>query len=373
MSQPIRYDSTETGAPVVNSVAASLNAMLLAVCVTGFNVKAITGITVASGVATVQCPTHGYACGFGQTVKISGASVAALNGNKQPTLVDANKFTFPAPGVADGSYTATDARRAPLGWEVAHASGDNSKIILRRTAAEASTSMLRLVDTLAAPASTTYAMASLVESASGVDTVKGETPTVDTQRVWMRGAANTTAKKWVVIGSGTRIWVMLQGSGSQAFVVPYLFGDPKPLFPGDAGRCFLVGFGSVSQTSSGGFCLSVPGSFLPSAVDAHLTFQRTLSGVTVGDKASLAGVGAWGTGLYAAGVSTPVPVVGDFYLKTATEIRARLPEMYLPQANAPFVDGQIYELDGRKLLAITISVSNTGVGQLMIDLALDWD
>lgn len=372
MTLPIWFDSTETGAPTLNNTAGSLLEVLRACLVNGFGAKTVTSIAVASGVATATAASHGFSATFGKRLLIAGCSEAALNGTKQPLSVATNTFTFDATGVADGTYTGTmSAKRAPLGWTEPH-TGTNVAIFARSDMA-ASASMLRVVDTLASPAATTYALASMVETATGADTVTGESPTSTAERVWMRGANTATAKKWVIVGSPLRAWIMLQGSGGQVEVVPYFFGDPAPLYVADAGRCFFAGFGSISSTAAGGFCTTVPTTFEPSAGSNLLTFQRTLDGTSTNVKARLCGAGGWGGGIAAAGVSTPVAVVGDYYLKTPTEVRARLLELYLPQANVPFTDRTVYAIGGRQLLAITVNVSNTGFGQMMLDLSSPWE
>lgn len=371
MSRPIWYDSTETGAPTLNNAAGSLLEVLRACLVNGFNLCSVTSIAVASGVATATAATHGYSAAYGKLLRIEGAPVAGLNGDVQPLTVDTNTFTYAATGVPDGTYTGTiTARRAPLDWIEAH-TGTNMAIF-KRSAPEATVSMLRVIDTKTSPASTIYAMATMVESATGVDAVTGEVPTVAAEQTWMRGADNATPKKWLVCGSGRRVWVMLQGSGSQGFVVPYLFGDPKPMYPGDSGGCVITGYGSTSATAAGGLPTVNPGAFSLSAGVNYLTYQRSRLGA-LNEKFRLCGAGTWGNNLYAAGGETSVPVVGDIYIGNAVEIRARLPELYLPQANNPFNDRQVYESGSLRLLSITVSTSNTGLGQMMLDLNSDWD
>ena len=369
---PIWYDNTETGAPVVNDVAGSVISMLKAVFETGFNVKSISSISVSGEVAAVTCPGHGYSGTYGKWLKISGASVPSLNGVKQQTIVDANTFTFPAPGVADGSYTATDARRAPLGWTEEFSDGAGTKAIFKRSDPAATVSMLRVVDTKASPASPTYCISTMVEAATGIDAVTNEVPTVAAEQLWMRGANNSTAKKWVVCGSGRRVWVLLQPSGANANPVPYLFGDPQPLYPGDSGGCVLTAYGTTVATSAGGIAIVAPGSFAPSAGFPYLTFQRSRAGA-LDHKFRLSGGGGWGNGLYTAGSDAVVPVFGDVYVTNAAEVRARLPELFLPQSNVPFTDLQVYDVGARKLLAVSIAISNTGIGQMMLDLSSDWD
>lgn len=375
-TQPNYHDNTETGAPVLNNTAGSVVALITAVAVTGYNVRSVLQVSVTSSVATAMCLGHGYSATFGKLVKISGVSVPALNGNKQLSSVSTDAFTYPAPGVADGVYDtgSMEARRAPLGWEVAHVNGGGTVAIFRRPPLEASGSMLRIVDTMANPVTVTSAFATLVESATDADTVTGETPTASADRTWMRGGNTATAKKWVIVGNSLRAWIMLQGSAAQTEVVPYFYGDPSPLYVADAGRCLLAGYGTLTSTAAGGFCNIVPGTFLPAAGVNYLNFQRTRDGITLGQAANLSGGGVWGVGsLPTAGVSKPVPVVGDYYLKTATEVRARLPELFLPQAFTPFTNGTVYAIDGRQLLAITINVGNTAMGQMMLDLSTPWE
>src|SRR5262245_46103659 len=120
-NEVIWYDSAEAGAPVLNNAAGSLLAVLEACLVNGFNLKTVT-INVAGGVATASCNAHGFTTAAGKLILIAGATPAALNGLKQPSVIDANTFTFAAPGVPDGAATgAITAKRAPLGWTKVYA------------------------------------------------------------------------------------------------------------------------------------------------------------------------------------------------------------------------------------------------------------
>ena len=252
MSLPIRFDSTETGAPTLNNANGSMIALARALLVNGFNVKSITAIVVASGVATVQCPTHGYACGYGQQVKITGASVPALNGNKQPTLVDANYFTFPAPGVADGSYTATDARRAPLGWVETFADGGSTKAIYSRTVPAANAIDLRLDDSGAAPATTSGARVIMVKGATGISTYTAQAPTdaqVSGGMVATKVANTATAKQWIAIGTDLDFFLFVGDSAAVRYMPAICFFDGIPFRPGDVYFTALAGTSGSSVSS----------------------------------------------------------------------------------------------------------------------------
>jgi hypothetical protein len=280
MSLPIRFDSTETGAPTLNNANGSMIALARALLVNGFNVKSITAIVVASGVATVQCPTHGYACGYGQQVKITGASVPALNGSKQPTLVDANYFTFPAPGVADGSYTATDARRAPLGWVEDFADGGSTKAIYSRSAPAANPISLRIDDSGSAPATTSGSRVIMVTGATGVDTYTAQAPTnaqVSGGLVATKVANTATAKQWIAIGTDLDFFLFVADSGATQYLPAICFFDGVAYRAGDAYFTVLAGTSgsSVSGVSNSLFIQSSLHS-APSAPSSGVIFSDEL-------------------------------------------------------------------------------------------------
>lgn len=63
-------------------------------------------IEVTSGVATVTRGGHGYT-GTGNQVTIAGATETLLNGEKAITVIDADSYSYPAPGVSDGPATGS--------------------------------------------------------------------------------------------------------------------------------------------------------------------------------------------------------------------------------------------------------------------------
>jgi hypothetical protein len=230
MSLPNYFDSSENGAPVINNVAGSLVAALIAIGVTGFNVKSVTQIVVTGGVAVATCPAHGYSNVYGKLIRVAGAPVPALNGDFRPSNVLTNSFEYAAPGVADGTYVGTiEARRAPLGWEVAHINGDSTVAIFARSGTEATESLLRVVDTGAAPASATSARWFGVESATGVDAYTGQFPTngqlANGHYVW-KGSNSATAKRWFVVGDGPFFYLLVASASSPLATVDLAyFGD----------------------------------------------------------------------------------------------------------------------------------------------------
>jgi hypothetical protein len=242
------YDSSEAGAPVLNNAAGSLIGVLRACLVTGFNIKSVTSIVVASNVATVTCNGHAFSGKYSQDVLIQGASTAMINGRKQPTVVNANTFTFPAPGVADGSVSGTiTAKRAPLGW-VQQFSGTNS-VIFKRSDMTATSVMLRIVDTNLAPATNTDARVFMVESATGINTFAGQAPTqtqLPNGQYWSKGLDTADSKQWALVGTSKGFYLWTQQAslilpGADEMVYVHQFTDFDSLKQGDAFNTMLSG------------------------------------------------------------------------------------------------------------------------------------
>lgn len=366
---PIWYDSTETGAPTLNNAAGSAIEVLRACLVNGFNLRSVTSIVVASGVATATAATHGYSAAFGKILRIEGAPEAGLNGDVQPLSVDTNTFTYACPGVADGTYTGTiTARRTPLDWVEAH-TGTN-KAIFSRSSPEATASMLRVDDTRSV--TTLAAVVSMVESATSVDSFTGQFPTSGWP-YWLTGAATATAKNWVVVGDEKRIYFMCEKSTGGVPMVGF-FGDPELLYPGDSGGCLLISHGSSSTNGPGGLTGAPTTTFAPATTSSNtMLFHRALPDASLGVAATLCGNASFGD-IGMTDFNAVVPLIGDIHIKTPTEVRAKMPGLWLPQAVRPFTDRAILDapVSGKKLLTITVMVSTSGQGQMMLDMTGPW-
>lgn len=392
MTQPIWFDSTETGAPVLNNAAGSMIALLRAVLINGFNVKAISSISVASGVATVTCPGHDYSSSYGKWLKITGASAPALDGVKQQTIVDANTFTYPAPGVADGSYTATDARRAPLGWTEPH-TGTN-KAIFARSDPAATAIMVRFDDTHTAPSTATDMRVVMVESATGVDAYTAPSPTdaqISGGQYWGKGSNSATAKQWVLVGDSKRFFFLTQNSASApptalAPMNQYFFGDFSTFKAGDAFNTVLFGSNSVTSGSYGSHQMA--GSAPPTATDyggvvarAHGQTGSAVTIATTGLSNISSGLNSNQLPLYPSPVDAGLVMLPGMLLREFSSgdqhpVRGLLKPLVYFFAKYPFAHLQIIDtinnLPGRKVLALASGYSGTA-GMFGVDLTGPWD
>lgn len=250
------FDSSETGAPTLNNVAGSLDSVLNACLVSGFNTVALDSVVVASGVATAtRSAGHGFA--DKRIVELAGAGTSAINGRKLITRTGAATFTFPAPGVTDGAIGGTiTAKRSPLGWARPLSSGNVS--IYTRTDPAATAMALRVDDSGAGVAASTYARVRMLETYADLNTYTNPAPPASVLSgggaFAPKGADNTDAKKWALVGDGRTLYLFTEQSNYPASSYGGLpggilmFGDLARLNSGDAYACLLAG-----ASAGGGF------------------------------------------------------------------------------------------------------------------------
>lgn len=374
MTQPIWYDSTEAGAPSLNNVAGSLLEVLRACLINGFGAKTVTSISVTGGVATATCASHGFLGTYGKLLLISGATDPLLNGVKQPGGISTNSFTYPAPGVPDGTYTGTmSARRAPLGWTETF-SGTN-KAMFARTAPEATAMLLRVDDT-----GTTVARVIQVESATDVDTYTGPAPTaaqVSGGGTWQK-ASSATANNWFLVGDDRGFWFGSKLGVSTTQYVYYWFGDGVPYYAADAYFCLLSAQTGTSWSSTPSQPISSSQSY-GSAPSGSIDFCSTrglLPASTSSEQQAAAGPnisvvfgGANNQPLSYEHVvlAEPLHVIGS-----GKVVRGVIPGIAVPLSVAPFTSlVPVLMTDGSVFLPVSFNTAGT-VGQVCLRLSGGW-
>jgi hypothetical protein len=390
-STPCWYDSTEAGAPTLNNAAGSLLEVLRSCLINGFGAVSVTSIVVAGGVATATAATHGFSSAYGKLVLVEGAPVAELNGRKRIGNVLTNTFTFPAPGVADGTYTGTiSAKRAPLGWTEAH-TGTN-KAIFARSDPAALTQLLRVDDSNSAPATALDARVLMVESATDVDTFVNPSPTnaqVSGGGYWHKGQDTTAAKRWALVGTSRGFYFFLPAQNVASPSVdrnaPMFFGDGVPYRIGDSHFCLLgasnntlaalgfasTGMGRVVNFNAGG----------PSAGDPRVA--RSRNGVNFSPNGMQAGPNAGSligrdgqTATDIIVIHSPIWFQDDF--SASREIRGEVPGLAAPLANQPYVaSGAFHVVDSvantdRVYLSCMVNSGSSLASNVLIDLTGPW-
>lgn len=378
MSQPIWYDSTEVGAPVLNNVAGSLLAVLRACLINGFNEKTVTSITVASEVATAACTGHGFLDTYGKLVEISGWGSQPLDGPKQISNVTTDTFDFAAPGVADGVYTPTGggtilAYRAPLGWTEPH-TGTNVAMFAR-SAVEATALLLRVDDT-----GTSLARTRMVETATDVDTFTGPAPT-DAQLsgggIWQKSSTGTNP--WFVVGTDRGFWFGSVSNASPLRHVYYWFGDGKPYYSVDPYFCLLTTQPTLAWSSTPNFEPARPAPYTTSPTGTVLVVaSRGLAvAATSSELQAVAGPNL-STNTYGSSLGQPVTfenvvvvdtlhVIGDNKV-----VRGEMPGAAAPMAVQPFTPlSPITSVAGTTYLPVSFNYAGI-LGQLCFRLSGGW-
>lgn len=250
---PILFRSTDQGAPVLNNAAGSLVSVLDACLVTGFNSLGVTNLQVVSNVCTATTSAnHGFQ--IGQRVLIAGASTPTLNGNK--TVVSAptaTTFTF-AVTQSDVSETPGSAsvKRTPLGW-LKEFSGTN-KAVYKMTDVASYDQRLRVDDSTAGIDARVIG----VENPTTVDAYSDAFPTnaqLSGGGYWSRGANNTTAKFWAIVGDERFFYYIVEHSSRNSTYslsnIGYTggyFGDIVSFKNGEAYGCIIGGCYSTTST-----------------------------------------------------------------------------------------------------------------------------
>lgn len=392
-SQPNYFDSSETGAPTLNNVAGSLLDVIRACVKDGFNPQTVTSIDVASGVATATAAGHGYSATYGKLLLIEGSSETLLNGRKQPLSVATNTFTFDATGVADGTYTGTiSAKRAPLGWTEPH-TGTNVAIFAR-SAPEAGTQMIRILDTAAAPAAVTDARVLMLESATDIDTFVNASPTsaqvADGFGGFMhKGANSATAKPWALVGCDRGFYFIGPNNAvtpGETDRLPCWFGDGVPFFAGDPHFCLLSvnsAVGGASATSKVGVGNALGANWTTGAPQTSVV-ARSRDGSVVSKIFDCQGPMPT---RYGANTNMPAGMPEKLYLMqgahvvdedVSKEVRGLLPAIAAPVANMPFAGLGAFSVigltegDERYYLAVNSRAGGASPANYVIDLTGPW-
>jgi len=379
MLQPYYYSSDDAGAPTLNNATGSLLEVLRACGINGYNVKSVTSIEVASGVATATISAHGFTNVKAQLVAIAGASEAGLNGHKQPLTVSTNSLTYAAPGVPDGTYTGSiTARRAPFGLTEVY-TGTNVAIF-GRAAPEAAAALLRVDDSASG---VTDARAISVESATGVDTYTAESPLnseIAGGFYWRKGANTATAKRWLVVGCAVGFYLFTEANSTDRMIMQQWI-DLGSFWPGDAYHTLMTGSGaatgagsSVSNQSTRAFPLASSYSLTVLAVPR---VQRSHAGTGASVQAAVIGpynqveLGSIGQSDF-----SYVPILRPLTINSASaagfRLRGTIPGLAAPMASMPYGNGEIVQTqDGGVYLSALVN-GQGAAGNVLLSLLPDW-
>lgn len=247
------FTSDMANAPALTNANGSLIALLDAVLKDGFDVKSVTSLTVAGGVATLAW-TGSHSAIPHAVIVVAGvtggpAGFAGMNGEqKVQTKPSVSSCTF-LTALPDGAYTGTiTIKIAPLGWEKPFSSGAD-KAAYRSADLESTRMFLRVNDSYG-----TSARLVGMETMSDIDTGIGRFPTsaqaagfAEGGGWWPKADAGAQSAPWVIVGDGRIFFYhassfVSNGSAYNSYIISNLrgFGDLIALRPGgDPYACML--------------------------------------------------------------------------------------------------------------------------------------
>jgi len=241
------FTSQMTGATTLSGTAGSLIALLDACLKDGFDIKTLSSLTVAGGVATAAY-TGAHSATVDSVVLIAGVTggptgFAGLNGEQKITAraPAGNSVSF-ATALPDGTYTGTvTMKMAPLGWTKVYA-GTN-KAVYKSADPSSSGCYLRVDDS-----GTTTARVIGYESMTDVDTGAGPFPSaaqIAGGGYWAKSTvASAAATQWMLCGDSKAFFftnaAALPSNSGYLGTVTRGFGDPITQKPGgDPYACFM--------------------------------------------------------------------------------------------------------------------------------------
>lgn len=381
------FDSNMAGAPVLSGTAGSLIAVLDACLCTGFGLKSVSSVTIASGVATFTVPT-GHGAIRDAVVEIAGVtSPATLNGQHKVVSITTQAVSVSVPDLSDQTVTGTvTLKLAGAGWEKPFV-GTN-KAVFRSLNSGATKLLFRVDDS---GAQTSYFRG--YESMTDVDSGIGAFPTVAMSAlgapVDKSSAASSATRKWWIIANDRVVYMGVDHTAqAYASACVFAFGDAVSRVINDLYRGFVAcGGGSPGYAYRGhsrpfyygdytgtGRCFARAYTGIGSAV----TWCPETYGRNVGYGESFSGDGPrpWPNQPDNALIISELGMVES----SSGALRAALPGVYaVPQTVGSTVsDGTTYEsvaqLPGRRIQArVLAGVGNNGVwGLVCFDLTGPW-
>lgn len=380
------FSSDMTGAAVLSGTAGALIAVLDSVLVNGFGSVSVTGLAVASSVATATVAA-GHSFKVGSVALVAGATPSGLNGEKRVLAVASNTFTFDATGVSDGSATGTiTAKVAAAGWTKQY-TGTNIAVY-KMGGVEGTGFVLRVDDT-----GTTVARVRGYEVMSDANTGTGPFPTTaqwaGSGLWWSKSdTASAAARPWRIVADDRGFFYFCKQADTGAEHQGNYFGDILSLKSNDPYACVLRANTASRSSSTSAITDSLE------VMDSLQTYDglyvaraaNTLGGSTKIHQYPTTAVGlALSHTTGAVGWSYPSPVDNGLMLTpvvlyASTGYRGYLPGISVsPQiTNASFSTGDVIAgsgaMVGKSVTVVKLGAPAAGAGQgvVFMDQTSDW-
>jgi hypothetical protein len=374
MSLPVLLHSGMTGAPSMTPANGTINALLNACLVNGFNTQSVSSATCTSGVVAFNFPS---APGFStsDTVTIAGASNTTVNGQFRVQSAASNQVLVATPGVPDGAVGGTITLKfSPLGWTRPY-SGTNLGAY-RQGGSASHKRYLRVYDGSTTADSSYYVRA--YEAMTAISTGTGPFPTTaqSAGNGVAQFGAQAAVQSWCIVGT-PRFFYLFIGYGVDAT-------GALTALPKGSTASFFFGEPADVQKAADVYACALPGSAYAWGSSAYMSRSYLGTGTST-MSVSVVGPGA----ASATSLSAPYPDPGSGHLlvlgpailldtSSSTSVRGFLPG-FLCMANSPIGAGPAFPGDkvsdvtgvtGRLMFVNWYGASSNGDAALLLD--EDW-
>ncbi|MEP6587135.1 MAG: hypothetical protein ABJA84_00055 [Polaromonas sp.] len=427
---PVKYyTSSMQGAPQLTNEWGDLVTMLDACLVTGFNLKSVTTLTSAAGIATATI-SAGHLYEVDQVLLMAGADQAEYNGDVRVLTANATQFTFAVAGTPASPATGTlSVKVAPLNFDIAF-TGTNKRVYRSKNVLS-NRPYLRVDNSLDPAYTTTYAKkgkVTMAEAMTDVDTFVANTgrapfdPVIPTKNEVGTGSGTTAVdgwykwyyaraenngngqdqtapatfnRSWVLVGDDRGFYFFASWNGGPRAC--YYFTDFASFRQGDAYSSILgaTEFNTTASANPSSFGYSDYGS---SDFGCYASRTGNATGkvcmrshLQVGGTIRLGHV-SLGTiqGTLASGLSTGVPwpngpdyalILHPVYLQEEStgNLRGKLPGIMFVHNNKPLADltvvGNVTGYAGRKFLMVDTAhsaVNSAQTARMAFDITGPW-
>lgn len=378
MSLPVLLHSGLKGAPSLSfATNGSLNALLLATLVNGFNTQAVSSATAAGGVVTFNFASDpGFPAKY--AVVIDGATNAIVNGTFRAQSSGSNQVLVDMPGVPDGAVGGTITMKfAPLGWTRAFNSGTTTAAY-RQGGSAAHKRFLRVYD--GNTNSSAYFYLRAYENMTAISTGTGPFPTSGEKSGDGTGiyCGSSPARPWIIVGTPRAFYFLTDSANDYSSIVPPVFTS------GFSNSLTGFTFGEADRVQRAG---DVYAYFLSIDYYSGTSLYGSRASTQAANSRPTLTVYSWGGARWSGGFNNPDPVSGNLIFHDApfiTEffngmygVRGYMPGLLSHQSrlignhltNAP---GKIYtDIPGLTGRAMLMSVGGNP-GEFMVKLDEDW-
>jgi hypothetical protein len=376
------YKSTDTNAPILTGQSGSLVSLLTMILVNGYTAASVASITRTSNTATVTLAAPNSTLVTGNWVTIAGAAQSDYNGIFQITVIDNLTFTYTVANtpVTPATGTITYAKSG-LQWTCPFSSGNTA--VYRSADNTSNQFYLQVIDNAATAGGGREAQVTGYESMTSATVGTRPFPNLTQKSLGLcvrkSTTADSTVRAWTLIGDD-RTFYLITATGDTSPFHMFSFGHFITFKSNDGFNTFICAEPAFnSGTTANALCTFY------TVANGSIYLARNFAGLAT-DPASVSNItvpyvnGSAITAGLGSGMALPNPPDTGYYVLpfyiyetygSFAAFRGRFPGIYVPMQNTPLTQydtmTNVSGLSGVTLTAVSISNTNSSVGQLLFD------